>query len=72
VIGFIHGRMTMTRKDYIALASAVCKTKPTTGHEVDMLINIINNMSSVFKEDNTNFDEEKYVEYCRNLLGVEL
>ena len=62
----------MTRKDYVKIAeaiNAVLNMQPRTTEELSITADIVYVIGSVLKNDNANFDKQRFTDAC---LGVKV
>jgi hypothetical protein len=57
----------MTRKDYVKIAEAVNESRCREVGSFNVVYeeDLIENLCSVFEQDNPNFDRNKFVEACK-------
>ena len=56
----------MTRKDYVKIAKAINESRSTDIGDVNVLNEdtLIEELCTIFKEDNPNFEAERFTEAC--------
>ncbi len=54
----------MTRKDYVKIAEAISNTSYGIGYHSIGKENLVAQLCTIFKEDNPNFDNSRFVKAC--------
>ena len=54
----------MTKKDYIKIAEVITNLKRENIRTNDIFIELIDRLCEVFKDDNSNFNEDYFKVYC--------
>jgi hypothetical protein len=65
----MNGEKTMTSKDYIKIADAITSVDVKTKNDIGIILNVIHELCHTFKEDNSNFDTERFYNYCVKKVG---